>query len=682
MQFLYPTFLFALFSLSIPVIIHLFNFRRYKKIYFTNVRFLTDLQQEQKSRNKLRHLILLLLRMLALASIILAFAHPFIPKKNKLLNPGKKYVSVYIDNSFSMSNIGPEGELLQAAKKHAAEIANGYKEGDGFTLLTNDFEVLYQHWVNRSDFLKLVNEVNISPSFHKLPDIAARMQENFRKADAANREAYFISDFQENMADFSALKADSTIHFNYVALEAAEHNNVFIDSVWYEAPLFQLGQKNTLYVKIINSGKEKISDHTLNLSINGKAKGIANFTIAEEGSVVVPVNYTITEDGVNTGIVSIDDYPITFDNQFYFSYNVTKTVPVLVINGSTPNNNINIAFGQEKSFSLTNVAAGNLDYSALDKYNFIILNELSEISSGLAAGLNTYLQKSGNVLVLPSSGDINLESYSSFLSLLSADRFSGVTNYTVGVNPIDKQNPFFANIYEEMPRNVAMPQVNKYFKVQKNPAGRVRELLKLNNGDPFLTMVPEGKGYLFVFSIPIQDAWSNINHHWLFLPALYKMAYYHNKEAPLFYTIDKDNVVNIPSLTGDEKKIYTLAKDSSEFIPNQKMLEGTLQLYVEGLVHTAGFYHLKESRNTGSALPGQYVFAFNYNRSESDMKYVSASDIKDKITGTGAAVLNPGKVSLKKEVMELEAGINLWKWFIWASLVFLLGETIITRFWK
>jgi hypothetical protein len=682
MQFLYPSFLFALFSLSIPVIIHLFNFRRFKKIYFTNVRFLTDLQQEQKSRNKLRHLVLLILRMLALAAIILAFAHPFIPKKDKLLNPGKKYVSVYVDNSFSMSSMGAEGELLQAAKKHAGEIAAGYKEGDGFILVINDFDIRHQHWVNRSDFLKLVNEVNISPSFHTLAEITDRAKENFRKADATNKVAYFISDFQENMADFSAVKQDSTIHFNYVSLEASEHNNVYIDSVWFEAPLFQPGQKNALYIRLINSGKERVTDHTINLAVNGKAKGIANFSIPEGGSVIVPMVYTITDDGVNNGVVSIDDYPITFDNQFYFSYNVTKTIPVLIINGGMPNVNIDKALSAEKLFVPTSVSAGNIDYSSLDKYDFIIVNELKEVSSGLTSSLKNYMQKSGNVLVVPPSGDIDLESYKSFLSQLSADPYLAVNNYTVGVNTLDKQNPFFSHIYEDMPTNVDMPRVSKYFKMQKGGLSRARNLLTLNNGDPFLSMVPEGRGFLFVSSISYNDAWSNYNHHWMFLPVLYKMSFYHNQESPLFYTIDKNNVINIPSVSGDEKKIFALAKDSSEFIPNQKMLEGGLQLFVEGLVRSAGFYHLKDSRNSDKTFENKYLFAFNYNRKESVMKFVSASDIKDRISGTGANVLNPGKVSLKKEVKELEAGINLWKWFIWASLVFLLGETIITRFWK
>ncbi|MBL0031994.1 MAG: BatA domain-containing protein [Bacteroidetes bacterium] len=81
MQFIYPEFLFALSVLAIPIIIHLFNFRRFKKIYFTNVRFLKEIKQDTQSKSKLKHLLVLLSRLLALTFLVLAFAQPFIPAK-------------------------------------------------------------------------------------------------------------------------------------------------------------------------------------------------------------------------------------------------------------------------------------------------------------------------------------------------------------------------------------------------------------------------------------------------------------------------------------------------------------------------------------------------------------------------------------------------------------------------
>src|SRR6187551_1622500 len=107
MLFTYPAFLFALSALSIPVIIHLFNFRRFKKIYFTNVRFLQEIKQDTRSRSRLKHLLILIARLLALAFLVFAFAQPFIPvSKSSNIATGTKHVSIYVDNSYSMDAIG------------------------------------------------------------------------------------------------------------------------------------------------------------------------------------------------------------------------------------------------------------------------------------------------------------------------------------------------------------------------------------------------------------------------------------------------------------------------------------------------------------------------------------------------------------------------------------------------
>src|ERR1700741_1709528 len=111
MSFLYPAFLFGLFALAIPVIIHLFNFRRFKKVYFTNVRFLKELKQETESKSKLKHLLILIARLLEVTCLVLVFAQPFIPLSDSRIKTGQKAVSVFIDNSFSMESVSKNGLL-------------------------------------------------------------------------------------------------------------------------------------------------------------------------------------------------------------------------------------------------------------------------------------------------------------------------------------------------------------------------------------------------------------------------------------------------------------------------------------------------------------------------------------------------------------------------------------------
>ena len=175
MQFLYPGFLYALATLLIPILIHLFYFRRFKTVYFSNVRFLSQLREEKQTRSRLKHWLTLITRLLILASLVFAFAQPYFPgSASGKPQSGKNAVSIYIDNSFSMRSVGEEGDLIQAGKEKAREISEAYREADVFQLLTNDFQVSNQAFVQRSDLLPKIDRVKASPAFRELQLIVDR----------------------------------------------------------------------------------------------------------------------------------------------------------------------------------------------------------------------------------------------------------------------------------------------------------------------------------------------------------------------------------------------------------------------------------------------------------------------------------------------------------------------------
>src|ERR1700761_60893 len=98
MHFLYSAFLFALVTLAIPVLVHLFNFRRYQKVYFSNVQFLKEIQEQQSSRRNIKERLILACRMLALLFLVFAFAKPYIPGSNAPNAGRQQDISIFIDN--------------------------------------------------------------------------------------------------------------------------------------------------------------------------------------------------------------------------------------------------------------------------------------------------------------------------------------------------------------------------------------------------------------------------------------------------------------------------------------------------------------------------------------------------------------------------------------------------------
>ena len=123
MQFLNPFFFFGLFALLVPIVIHLFNFRRYKTAYFSNVKLLQNILRKTKRESQLQHLIVLLLRLLGITAIVFAFAQPYIPLKNSKIEGGK-IISIFVDNSYSMESFSKEGSLFQDAVDAAKNVVN------------------------------------------------------------------------------------------------------------------------------------------------------------------------------------------------------------------------------------------------------------------------------------------------------------------------------------------------------------------------------------------------------------------------------------------------------------------------------------------------------------------------------------------------------------------------------
>ena len=114
LQFNHPNILYALLALVIPIIVHLFQLRKFEKVPFTNVAFLQQIILQTRKSSKLKKWLTLITRLLTLAAIIIAFAEPYFGsnKKNKLV---ENELVIYLDNSFSMQAKGSSRELLNKA---------------------------------------------------------------------------------------------------------------------------------------------------------------------------------------------------------------------------------------------------------------------------------------------------------------------------------------------------------------------------------------------------------------------------------------------------------------------------------------------------------------------------------------------------------------------------------------
>ncbi len=681
MEFVNPGFLYGLFALAIPVIIHLFNFRRFKKIYFTNVKILSQLKQQTQKQSKLRHLLVLLMRMLAIAALVIAFAQPYIPVSKRLINKSaRNIVSIYIDNSFSMQAESNKGTLLDKAKARALEIVDVYKNSDRFQLLTNDFEGKHQRFVSKDEFGNLVEDVAISPSIHNLSEVLSRQTDLLSTESSGVKSIYLISDFQKNMMSDKLPETDSSVNVFFIPIESVNKNNLYIDSCWFEAPVYQVNQQVNIRVKIRNSSDVDYEKIPVKLKIGGVQKALASFDVKAGQEAEIELVYTNQETGIQFGELEISDYPINFDDKFYFSYYVSPVTNVLSINGDGENVYLNSLFGHDSTFTFRNVNQGNLDYSSLINYQLIILDEADRISTGLGQELKRYVNNGGSLVIFPSVS-IDIDNYREFLSGLGVEYYSGLDTARTKVSFIDIENPLYSDVFDELPKNIDLPVVFKSYVVAGKSRIIKETLMEMQNGHQFLNSYPVGFGRVYLFAAPLTSEFSNFPKHAIFVPTLYKMAISGYKEDRIFYMIGQDDaiIINNVKSTGDNILKIHLINSDFELIPEQRIIGSQLEIYPHDRIKMAGNYIL-----TDNDLPVKGL-SFNYNRSESEMIFYTTDDISEMVADAGITnfyIVKPGVVPFEQTVAEMSRGIRLWMWFIILALIFLGVEVLLLRLWK
>lgn len=675
MQFLFPTFLWALAFLAIPVIIHLFYFRRFRKVYFTNVRFLREVKEDTSARSKLRNILVLIARLLALLFLILAFVQPFIPQDSEV-KAGRKAVSVFVDNSYSMSALSQDVPLLDKAKQRAREIIRAYGVEDRFQVLTNDFEGRHQRLVSQEDALALIDELAVTPNVRELSKVVTRQQQALQTGDIENQSMYIISDFQKNITDIADY-ADTTVALNLVPLQAVQERNISIDSAWFDAPVQMLNQSNPLVVQVRNLSSQEAENIRLSIRYDGQTKPVGTLSIPAESVVQDTVNIPILRPGRFDAELAITDYPVQFDDKYYFAFDVDEKIDVLIVNGSVPNRYLEAAFQGISYFELTTQLSQALDYSRFSTYQMIVLNELDAVSSGLAFELQQYVNNGGNLLVFPSR-NAQLATYQGFLSGFPANELTDWQEQPREVGNLNTEEFIFRDVFENRNANLILPSSQGNFGLTNYSNRKEEPLMQFRDGNRYMSKYQIGQGNLYLSTVPLNaELNSLVRNGEIFIPMLYKMAISSGYQKPIAYTIGQDELIEAGHETQTGEIVYKIKGKGEEFIPEQRIVGSKVFLGVGEQIKEAGFYQLFLNQDE---ILEQY--AFNYDRKESDLAYYNLSAL-EALVGPNAGIIEVAdNTPFSTVIEERSQGIVLWRWCLALTLLFLALEVLLLRFWK
>jgi Aerotolerance regulator N-terminal len=681
MKFVHPEMLWGMIATAIPIIVHLFNFRRFKKVYFSNVEFLKEIKQETQSKRNLKHLLILASRMLAIAAIVLAFAQPFIPQAGSVEKPGNTAVSIYIDNSFSMQGAGKDGAMLDLAKNKALEIVESYAASDKFQLLTTDFEGRHQRMVSKEEMTTLIQEVELSPASRPLSEVVARQRDAIVTSGLEKRHAYLLTDLQASVTNLDAVTNDTTLRVTVVPELPEITGNVFIDSVWFDTPVRQVNQPEILHARVVNTGRDDIESMPLQLIINGAQKSVASANLPASANTTIDITYTNTEPGFKHCSLVLDDASITKDDAYYFSYDVAERIRVLEILGNmAATRAVEAVFKDDPFYEWNSMSEGAIDYGKFIGTDFIVVNQLRSLSTGLIDELSKWMQAGGSALVIPAS-EIMLNEYNAALSTWQAGQLSGKSTTPSPVASVNYEHYIFKEAFQQSSGNIDLPVANSYYNLTISSTAGSEPMLTLQNGSPFLTSASMGNGRLYISCVSLSPEETNFTQHAFFPATLVRMAEYSQPNAQLSYFLGDERAIVLRNvqLEGDDTFRLTGVSNGLEVIPEHRNAGNQIEVFVHSDLQEAGNYVL--NRGNVAIRP----LSFNYNRKESYNETLSVDAFEEQLQTkqfNNWSVLEGDTEAVAAGATLLEDGQKYWLSLIVWALIFLAIEILLIKFWR
>lgn len=642
MQFKHPEILYFLFLLVLPILVHLFQLRRFKKEFFTNVRFLKELSIQTRKNSKIKKWLLLATRLLLLTCIIIGFAQPFFKAKDSKNSSNEMYI--VLDNSFSMQGKGQKGELL---KRAIQELLEHTPDKQSFSLITNS----ETHWNTN---IKSIKSTLQNLKYSALPfQIETAMSKIKSRKTNVNKDIVVITD-AIGLKQKQLKNIDKNFNTYFIIPEIEQKKNISIDSVFIHQTLddfYEIGIKLSTY------GYNKIE---VPVALYDQQKLIAK-TITKLDSKEKILYFTIPKKDFH-GYASITDNGLEYDNTLFFSISKLEKINVVSI-GETEKSVFLSRIYTNDEFNFSNSVIGLLDYNAIEKQDAIILNELDEIPQALETTLKSFVEKGGNLIVIPSAKN-TLVNLNSFLKIFGNIQLKSIENKDKLITKINFNHPLFSTVFENKITNFQYPKTHNSFEIESRNSG----ILLYDDQTTFLTSINKTVSMVYVFAAPINLANSNFQKSPLIVPVFYKMALNNTKKGINAIAIGVNNPFIIAANLSKEE-ILNVKNETESFVPIQQIFNSKVQLNFNDFPEQAGNFGIYKRNVLVQNI------SFNYDRTESDLEQNKADLVSDfKKIDSIEAVFNTIETNRTDD--------QVWKWFVIFALLFLAIEMAIIRFVK
>ncbi len=487
---------------------------------------------------------------MALGFIIVAFARPYQPELSNDAVKGKSAISIYIDNSFSMEAMGTGGPLFDLACEQAIALAESFQESDRYQLLTNDMEGFRDRFVSRNEFIRQVRELKTSPAARDISAIINRQHDLLKATEMPVKKAYVLSDFQRSVTYTSDFPEDESIQHLLIPLHAESPDNLWIDSVWFDQPVRQLGAQERLHVRVRNSTTENIENLRLTLDVNGSTK-IGNANLPAEGEGTAIIGFTNQDKGEYSCRLWLEagDIQPEFDDTMHLAYSVREHVSILVLNEGNPDEDaVSGVFVNDGFYRLTRSDHRQFDPSIINDFDMVVINGINSPGTGLASTLRTFADNGGSVFLYPGSQS-SLSAWNTLCRELSITGFTQTDTAMIQVIRLNATHPLFDGVLEKENEITTLPKVRYRLTSARSVSSGEDVILSLRGGGSFLSSFQVGKGTIYRCISPADEKGGSFVRHAFFVTTLIRAAEMSARSTPLYLTIGKENSLVIKKTT-------------------------------------------------------------------------------------------------------------------------------------
>lgn len=669
MGFLYPLFLIAGLSLAVPLLIHLFNLRRYKTVYFPHTRFLKTIQLRSRRSSEVRYKLLLALRMLFLAALILAFAQPLFNRSQSATKSNALQI-IYIDNNPAMNLKSGARSGLEAAVSAARQQLERASADDRFILITNDRIHSYEPQP-AGRVLGELDAIGTSAAGKDAAQVFASVQSLLQSHPGSSAELYYYSNFPQ--AQFAAKPEASAIRnitLHAVSIQPSQRTNLYIDTATLTAPVLQSGQSNALVVKTrqVPGGAKIDQQPVLQLVVNGQVKSAASPVFNASGESVDTLAFSVDGAGWQELSLSISDAALRYDDTFRIAARSAPGLSVLVLNEDVASPYILAAFRSYNGFKVRteSVATAPSDWSP---YNLIILNGITRLPDNVGAQLRASLQNGRSVCLFPARTR-DLSALNASLAYAGDIRAVSIDTAVQTATNLQSGAEIVRDLFESIPSNVQLPVSNWHYSIDAGLSANAQNIISFRNGDPLLARYSAGRGsfYLAAHSADIEAG--NFPASYFFVPFLYQMAAHSRGGDVYALSAGSGQSAFLPTTNSNERNMIHLLGRGIDAIPPQRSAGGGTEVFVDAVVQSPGFYRL-QAQSGDSA-----IIALNGTREYSQLQFWDLDKLRTSWPDKNASWQLPG-AAIDDAGKGNGLDLPLWKVCAIFALILLAAESYV-----